>query len=458
MKKSIRLFALLLFVGALISAVCYLSFRVIEQSIIEEHEALVHQMAQSVMPALLAGDVQQVEALLKGLESKPGIKSAELISGNGLPLASYTREGLAVDLDQAFALASAENSMDLNVMAPLTFDTQILANLYIAIDLWPAYLRVIQLLGVLLIVPAILFVVIKQMQIRLRVEKVLEFDDSDSNQQFNIHNELKQALKASDISLEYRTIKRLSDQGIFGAELVVCWRRPSGETQYVSPADFTALANIYSSLLPIEEWVLEHACKQFSTWQQQYGPLILVMNISSDQFTDPCFYDRVRLTCASAQLPHQLIEFEINEAFLLCSNTATKDIDAFVQRGLNLTVDNFGLSLLSHDILKNTAIQKVKFSRQLVKNMMADVDVFSHIRSCAALALDNDVQLMVDGLQSKEQITMAQEMGVLFGQGAEIGLALSAQKFEDLLASQRRVEVAPHGICDKSLSNVSLSY
>ncbi len=55
MKKFIRLFLLIPTVALLVAAVCYLSFKAIEQSIIEENEALVHGMAQSLMPALLAG-------------------------------------------------------------------------------------------------------------------------------------------------------------------------------------------------------------------------------------------------------------------------------------------------------------------------------------------------------------------------------------------------------------------
>ncbi len=203
MKKSIRLFLLVPTVAVLIAAVCYLSFKAIEQSIIQENEALVHGIAQSLMPALLAGDAQQVEALLKGLESNPGIQTAELISGTGIPLASYSRDGSVLDPGQTqFALASAEDGMNLHVMAPLAFDTQILANLHIAVNLWPAYLRIIQWLGLLLIIPSVAYVTIKQMRINVRFEKAIEGGGSDSEDPFNLDQELEDALKESDISLE----------------------------------------------------------------------------------------------------------------------------------------------------------------------------------------------------------------------------------------------------------------
>jgi EAL domain-containing protein (putative c-di-GMP-specific phosphodiesterase class I) len=70
---------------------------------------------------------------------------------------------------------------------------------------------------------------------------------------------LQDALKEADISLEYRPIKRISDKGIFGAEVIVCWRHPSGQTLHVSPSDFIALAERSDLFLPFAHWVLETA-------------------------------------------------------------------------------------------------------------------------------------------------------------------------------------------------------
>ncbi|MEY2677386.1 MAG: hypothetical protein RLZ00_78 [Pseudomonadota bacterium] len=459
MEKSIRLFLLVPTVAVLIAAVCYLSFKAIEQSIIEENEALVHGIAQSLMPALLAGDVQQVETLLKNLESNPGIQSAELIGGSGIPLASYSRDGSALDPGQTqFALASAEDNMSLHVMAPLTFDTQILANLHIAVNLWPAYLRIIQWLGLLLIIPSVAYVMVKQMRLKVRFERTFEggglvFDDS-----FNLDQALGDALKDSDISLEYQPIKRLSDQDIYGAEVVVCWKHPLGQTLHVSPADFIALAENSGLFLPFGQWVMQTACQQFSAWQQQYGPLILVMNIAPGQLKDVEFYRKVREACELAQFPHQLIEFEINEAALLRASTALTDVEAFVQRGLSLAVDGFGLSPRSYELLQSTFIQKIKFAPQLIKNLAHDVEMCSHVQSFARLALAHDVQMMVDGLHSPEQMAVMQKMGCVLGQGTHLSQALSSQQFEDLLIHQARQTHSADQTVQGSQAGVVLSY
>jgi EAL domain-containing protein (putative c-di-GMP-specific phosphodiesterase class I) len=462
MKKPIRLFLMVPTVALLIVAVCYLSFKAIEQSIIEENEVLVHSTAQSLMPALLAGDTQQVDRLLKRLESYPGIQSAELVSGSGIPIASYVRNGDAMDSAQAqFALASADEGIDsngLHVIAPLTFDTQILANLHIAVNLWPAYLRIIQWLGLLLMLPSILYVVVKQFRIKIRFEKFIDHSGPGSDGEFNLDNALQNALNDAEISVEYQPVKRISDKGIYGAEVVICWRHPSGQTLHVSPSDFIALAERSGLFLPFDHWVLETACKQFSAWQHQHGPLVLALNIAPSQLSDSGFYQKVRDVCVTTQFPHQMIEFEINEAALLRSPNALADVASFTQQGMSLTVDGFGLSTQSHELLQSNAIHKIKFAPQLIKNVAQDAEMCAHVRSFAHLAHAHDVQLMADGLHSDDQTEIMQKLGCVLGQGPHLSRALSSKQFEELLMNQIRQAMAKQKLAQSNVPGPVLSY
>jgi EAL domain-containing protein (putative c-di-GMP-specific phosphodiesterase class I) len=460
MKKFARLFFFMPTLALLIAASCYLSIKAVESFIIERKEAAVHNMAQSLLPVLMVGDTQQIDTLLKTLSTNSGIESAELISGSGIPLAAYVREGVTVDPTQSqFALASVEDGMnayELRVVAPLTFDTQILANLHVAINLWPAYLRVMQILGALLILPSMLYVLIRQLRIKIRFERIA--DDNNSDNHFKIDQALQEALKESDISLEYQPIKRLADKGIFGAEVMVCWKHPSGQTMHVSPADFIVLAEQSGLFLPLGNWVLETACGHFSDWQPQHGPLVLSINIAPSQLKDPDFYQKVRAACAAGQFPYQLIEFEINEAVLLRSPSALAQVEAFVQQGMSLTIDGFGLSSRSHELLQSMSIHKIKFSPQLVKKISHDAQILSHVQSFVRLALAHDVQMIADGLQSEAQIQTMQQFGCILGQGSHLSHALSPIQFEALLVAQAHGVNSTQQVHARKLHGAALSY
>lgn len=439
MKKSARLFLMVHLVGLLVALACYLSLKSIEKFIINDTEVLVQEMAQSILPSLLAGDEREVARLIRTFEAHPSIQSAELISGSGATLAAYSRDGLMPDIGQEqFALASiatADTGQHLYVTAPLTFDTQILANLHIAVNLWAAYVSLFQWMGLLLLVLSAIYVLFQRLKFKIRIERVFRHDDSDYGD-FNVNEALQTAMRDADMTIEYQPIKRLSDRGVWGAEVVVCWKHPSGQTLYVTPADFIALAECSGLSLPFETWILESACQQMARWQHKYGPLILSLGISSSQFKSTEFYTSVRKICDASHYPYQLIDFQINESTLLQQQDGSKYVEDLAQKGVNFTVLKFGLSPHSQEILTNCAIQKVKFSGQLIRNIEHDQEMHAFVQELSKLASQKDVQLTADGLHSESQLELILRMGGVLGQGPLIGQPMSSKQFEALLVSQ----------------------
>ena len=464
MKKFFRLAILVPTLLLAAATTTFFGLKAYERSLIEENEALVHSIAQSILPALMVNDTQQVSALLKTLESYPSIDAAELISGYGLPLATYARADFVVDpMRPQFELASVQEDTllvkHLNVTAPITFDTQIIANLHIAVNLWPVYMRMMMWMGILLIVPTCFYVFVKQTHLKLRFEKTSNGTGSDSGgQPFSVNQALLEALNDADISLEYQPIKRVSDGGIFGMEVVVRWLHPSGQTLHISPSDFIALAEKSDLFLPFSDWILTSACQQAAQWQHQYGPLVMSLNISATQLKDPSFYSKVRSACEAAQYPHQLLEFEVDESILLQSKDALALVEICTQQGMSLTVDGFGLSSRSVELLQNTSIKKVKFASSLVKNLALDACMRDFVQSFVDVALIHDIQLMASGIHSDNQLSIMRKMGLIVGQGPHYGHPMPAAQFTDLLERQQSRDGSSKQSINAHMTNPVLGY
>jgi EAL domain-containing protein (putative c-di-GMP-specific phosphodiesterase class I) len=420
--------------------ICIFAFQTVRHLLVEENEALVHSVAQNILPALLVNDAQQVDAMMKALESYPGIQTAELVSAQGASIASYARGGQSLDaFSSEFALASAMDDPNrLHVMAPITFDSLILANLHIAVNLWPIYLRIMTWLCVFLIVPSVTYVLVKQLRIKVRFEKVSGDGDTghgDHSSPFDLHAATSQAMADADISLEYQPIRRMSDEGLFGMEVVVCWRHPSGQTLHFSPANFASLAEKSGICLPFDTWLLRTVCEKSAAWQHQYGPLVLSLDVSETQFKDLSFPQTVRDVCEATQFPHQLLELEVRESILTRQpQAAVQSIQAFASKGLSVSVDGFGLMQSSLALLQNLPIHKVKLDVKLSKNLLHDAHIARLMSATILNAISNDVQVTIEGLESSQQCAAVQQMGCLFGQGAHFGQPLTEKDFETLLA------------------------
>lgn len=453
-KKFIKIAVLTPALIVALAVVSIFAFQGVRHILVEENEVLVHSVAQSILPALLINDTQQVEALMKALESYPGVQAAELVNAEGAPIASYARAGQHLDpLSPTFELASvADDSNQVHVMAPITFDSLIVANLHIAVNLWPIYLRIMTWLGVLLIVPSAMYVLVKQLRIKIRFEKVSSDNGSGhGDRSFDVNATTSQALSDADISLEYQPIRRLSDGGLFGMEVVACWRHPSGQTLYISPADFVALAKKTDIFLPFDNWLLTTACEKAAAWQHQYGPLILTINVSEAQFKDPAFPQKIREVCEATQYPHQLLELEVSESILSRqSQIALKTIQGFASRGLSISVRGFGLQQSSLQLMDMLPLNKIKLDRKLVMSMTNDSRIGQLIEATITHALSRDVQVVSDGVESAQQRAELQRMGSILGQGAYFDPPLAVREFEVLLRS-RTFEKSGNEIFDASL-------
>jgi EAL domain-containing protein (putative c-di-GMP-specific phosphodiesterase class I) len=326
----------------------------------------------------------------------------------------------------------------MHVMAPITFDSLIVANLHIAVNLWPTYLRIITWLGILLIVPSVIYVLIKQLRIKVRFERVAADDDADrGGSSFDVAHAVNAAMQDADLSIDYQPIQRMSDDGVFGMEVVVCWRHPSGQTLHVSPSDFVGMAEKNKICLPFDDWLLRSACTQAVAWQHQYGPLILAINITEAQFKEPSFAQKIRDVCRDTQYPHQLLELEVNESVVATNpKKAAAHIAAFAEQGLSVTIDRFGLSAHSQALLEVLPVHKVKIDGKLVHRLNNDAQVKEWVNATIQHALAHDVQVMTDGLDFGWQQAELQSMGCILGQGAYFYSPMTAVAFESLLSKR----------------------
>ena len=437
MKKTIQFSHRFVLLVLLVLAGVVISSKWIHNYLVEQNELLAHELAQQVLPAMLSNNEGQIAEVLKSLETHPGVLRVDLVSSEGASIASLGRVGEQLNpVDPQFELASAEaGPYDVQVMAPVTFDSLILANLHLAVSLWPAYFKLMTWVGCLLILPSFLFVLTRQLGIKIRFEKnTKNEDDGGANpDDFDIHAAMTHAMSNAQITVEYQPLYRLSDGGVFGVELVVCWKHPSGQTIHRATAEFAALAKKWGIFLPVDAWVLRAALRKMAFWQKSYGPLVMSFNVSQAQIEDPIFFKSVKKESDDASYPYQLIEFEVSESALL----QTSDLlTSLVSQRQGITVDAFGLLIESKQVLTDARVRKIKLDPKLIARMQHDQDIVHLIGDLTKLATDNAILVTAEGVCTRAQCDVLKALGCSLGQGSYFSRPMSDVEFETYLATQ----------------------
>jgi hypothetical protein len=267
------------------------AFEASEPLILAHQEQAVARLSQELLQALLVNDSAQVRTLMDSLAKQPGVATADLVSSQGASLASFAHANPHSTSEQVFALALLEPvSGTTHTTVPLRFDGMVVAQLHVALRVWPVFQVAMMWLGVGLCVMGAFYAVFKHFRFKLQwdtpktqLPQAVKPPESVQAAPFDLQHALRLALAQAQITVKFQPMHRRHDGAVVGMNVRVCWPQSSGELLHLSAAEFVAQARKEGISLPFGEWVFETAWTQAAQWQRAHGPLILAFDMSEQE-------------------------------------------------------------------------------------------------------------------------------------------------------------------------------
>ena len=260
---------------------------------------------------------------------------------------------------------------------------------------------------------------------------------SATTERMNLETGLRRAMERNELRLEYQPQYELGSNRLIGAEALLRWYSP--ELNHVSPSKFIPVAEDTGLIVPIGKWVLEQACLQLKQWQDAgYDIPSVAVNVSGVQIHRSHFPETVRETLAKSALSATHLELEITESALMRQvETAIDVLDELNQLGISLTIDDFGTGYSSLNYLKRLPLNKLKIDKSFVMGIPDDTNDAAISRSIIALGKSLQMQVIAEGIETKQQYQFMSESGCNEGQGFYFSEPISATEFERLLLPQK---------------------
>ncbi len=253
----------------------------------------------------------------------------------------------------------------------------------------------------------------------------------ESRGRARIEAELPDAIRNRDILLHYQPLIELKSGRIAGFEALSRWKHP--ELGFIPPGRFVPIAEEGQSILALGKYVLETACGQIDRWvheQRIEGDFTVAVNLSPRQMVDPTnareildFLDRNPVTA------HRL-KLEVTEGILLDDPAGMiKLLQEFKERGVELSLDDFGTGFSSLSYLHRYPFDVLKIDRSFVIEVAENDDALRLVRTIIELGRDLGMKLVAEGIETAEQAKILQSLGCHIGQGyyfskpAEVGAA-----------------------------------
>ncbi|CAD6876309.1 GGDEF domain-containing response regulator [Methylomonas fluvii] len=251
-----------------------------------------------------------------------------------------------------------------------------------------------------------------------------------SIERMKVERGLRHALAHDELRLHYQP-QVCTDSGVVvSAEALVRWQHP--EWGLVYPDRFITVAEETGLIVPIGAWVLREACLQAKTWIENDGPFGgVAVNVSARQFLDTNLFQTVKRTLAETGLNPSALELEITESAIMQDPENTLQVlHQFQGLGVRLSIDDFGTGYSSLTYLRRFPIQSVKIDRSFVIDLPGDEGSKTLVRAITALAHELKLSVIVEGVETKDQLSFLTEQKCDSLQGYMFSRPVSAEQFQ----------------------------
>jgi diguanylate cyclase (GGDEF)-like protein len=254
-----------------------------------------------------------------------------------------------------------------------------------------------------------------------------------SKSRFRLEQRLQRALARDGFTLVYQPQFDLATGCISGVEALLRWT--DDQLGSISPDEFIPLAEEMGLIVPIGEWAMRTACRQFREWQEmglEAGRV--AVNVSSPQFTEPGFCRMVRQVLRDTGLDPSRLELEITESLAMSDDDRTTEILAELRRiGVSIAIDDFGVGHSNLGRLTSLAVHRLKIDRGLVRSVDPHGRRAAIVGAIVSMARTLGLQVIAEGVEDFSQLLDLQDLQCNEVQGYLLSQPLPAGEATQLL-------------------------
>ncbi len=245
---------------------------------------------------------------------------------------------------------------------------------------------------------------------------------------------LRRAIERSELFLGYQPKVDLKTGMMVGAEALVRWNHP--DDGVVMPDAFISFAEECGLIVPLGEWVLEHACEAVHAIHEAgFTDFTMSVNLSVRQLRRPDFIETVARLLADFNVSKGAIELEVTESQLMDNpSEAIATLEQLKSLGVQLSIDDFGTGYSSLSHLQKFPVDYIKIDRSFLGDLQHNGD---SVITQAIISLGHNLNMKViaEGVETSEQLAFLRAHHCDQMQGYYFSAAISHPALMTMLSS-----------------------
>jgi diguanylate cyclase (GGDEF)-like protein len=226
-----------------------------------------------------------------------------------------------------------------------------------------------------------------------------------------LESKLRRAMERDELTLYYQPKVEIATGKVTGLEALARWRDP--ELGVVPPSEFIPVAEETGLIRAVGEWVLRAAIQQLKEWEESELEATQVsVNVSGYQLEQTSFGRGIGDLLEEIAIDPARLELEVTESALMkYEDNAVAALRDLKDLGVGLSLDDFGTGYSSLSYLRYLPIDTLKIDRSFVRQ--ADVEPGDGVLIGAIISMAKilGLQVVVEGVETKDQFDLLLELG-----------------------------------------------
>ena len=274
--------------------------------------------------------------------------------------------------------------------------------------------------------------VIAKGQSEQNIESFTYFKEGFVNKDTNIAEDILRGIENKEFLPYYQAKYSLKEKRFVSAEALARWKTPEG---IIGPAKFIERAGRAGLLNAIDLAIFEAAVKDIGDALKR-GRRVnpISVNFSLYEFFSKNFLQKIVEVLERNQVPPSLLEIEITETTSQVNKfLSLQVIKQLKDIGVRILMDDFGIGFSQIENLRQIPFDGVKIDKTFTDRILEDEKIRSIVKFLVELIHDNDMEAIVEGVETKEQVDLLRRLKVDTIQGFYYSKPLPLNEYYGLL-------------------------
>ena len=265
-------------------------------------------------------------------------------------------------------------------------------------------------------------------------KRLAYYDDSMRRKMLmeqKILDTMVESLLREDFLVYLQPKVQLGTGKMIGAEALVRWRHP--ELGMISPAEFIPVFEKNGFIYSLDMYVCRKACEILERWKAtgMHG-IPIAVNVSRMDIYHGDLPEQFGKLIETYGLKPQDLHLEITEsAYISDSQQLLAVVERLRDSGFVVEMDDFGSGYSSLNTLSELPIDVLKLDLKFLREETETKRRHATMQAVINLALELGLQVIAEGVETKQQAQRLALMGCQYAQGYYYGHPMPQEEFEE---------------------------